>query len=58
MKTPQESYERPCDWSEGWDAAERHYEQRIDKMERELLARESERDFAEKQLDRIRRALA
>ena len=30
----------------------------IEILERELVAREAERDFAEKQLDRIRRALA
>ena len=30
----------------------------IEQLNRELLARRAERDFAEKQLDRIRRALA
>jgi len=97
MKTPTESYQRQCDWSEGWDAAEATIEKRLDKMaeefedllkdardsdnraartieqisteneilrfeidqlNRELLARSAERDFAERQLDRIRRALA
>ena len=83
MKTPAESYQRQCDWSEGWDAAQLHFEERLDTMaeefedllkssvrdaavqatqierlNRELLARGAERDFAEKQLDRIRRALA
>ena len=57
-----ESYERPCDWSQGWDAAEKHYEQRLDKMAEEyealLKSAKAERDFAEKQLDRIRGALA
>ena len=30
----------------------------IEQLKRELLARSAERDFAERQLDRIRRALA
>jgi hypothetical protein len=38
MMTPAESYERQCDWSEGWDAAEKHYEQRLDKMAEEYAA--------------------
>jgi hypothetical protein len=38
MKTPTESYERQCDWSEGWDAAEKHYEKRLDKMAEEYEA--------------------
>ena len=89
--------ERQCEWGEGWDAAQAHFEKRLDTMaeeyeallksasrdaavqdvqieqlrieqeilhheieqlKRELLARRAERDFAEKQLDKIRRALA
>ena len=38
MKTPTESYQRQCDWSEGWDAAEKHYEQRLDRMAEEYEA--------------------
>jgi hypothetical protein len=42
MMAPTESYQRQCDWSEGWDAAERHfekhYEQRLDQMAEEYEA--------------------
>jgi len=35
MKTPIESYQRQCDWSEGWDAAQVHFEERLDTMAEE-----------------------
>jgi len=56
MMTPAESYERQCDWSEGWDAAEKHYEQRLDKMaeEYEALLKDA-RDSDSRAADTIRR---
>ncbi len=30
-----ETYQRQCEWSEGWDAAQAHFEERLDKMAEE-----------------------
>ena len=45
MKTPSESYQRQCDWSEGWDSAERQFAGEINDLAMEIreLRKDNER---------------